>query len=71
MFYVSPKRLVIFWIIPNVLFYLAFIAALIFVFTQSEEIREAGQMGIWALMILTLLIIAVLGSARIKYWLKR
>ncbi|AJD89779.1 hypothetical protein JMA_04620 [Jeotgalibacillus malaysiensis] len=67
----SPKRLVIFWIIPNVLFYLAFIAALIFVFTQSEEIREAGQMGIWALMILTLLIIAVLGSARIKYWLKR
>ncbi len=67
----SPKRLVIFWIIPNVLFYLAFIAALIFVFTQSEEIRKAGQMGIWALMIVTLLIIAVLGSARIKYWLKR
>ncbi|KIL51441.1 hypothetical protein KP77_09530 [Jeotgalibacillus alimentarius] len=67
----SPKRLVIFWIIPNILFYLAFIGALIFVFTQSKEIREAGQMGIWALMIVTLLIIAVLGSARIKYWLKQ
>ncbi|MBM7579431.1 hypothetical protein [Jeotgalibacillus terrae] len=67
----SPKRLIVMWIIPNILSYIAFTAALIFVLWNSEKIREAGQMGVWVLTLFALLIVAVLGSKRIKYWLKQ
>ncbi|TFE02297.1 hypothetical protein [Jeotgalibacillus salarius] len=67
----SPRRLIVVWIIPNILFYIAFVSAIIFVFLNSDKIREAGQMGVWVLTLFALFIVAVLGSARIKYWLKQ
>lgn len=63
------KKLRIIWIIPNVFCYLMFIGALIFVIVNSEGIEEIGKMSFWIFTLFLLLLVSVLGSLRIWYWI--
>lgn len=59
------------WIVPNVFTYLMFIGALVFVTINAQGIQEIGMTPLWIFTLFVLFVGSVLGSLRIRYWIKK
>lgn len=59
------------WIVPNVFIYLMFVGALMFVTINAQGIQENGMIPLWAFTLFVLFVGSVLGSLRIRYWIKQ
>lgn len=68
----KPKMgLRIAWIIPNVLMYILFLGLSVFVFANTKGLIDMNRLGIWLIMTILLLMIALFGSYRIWIWIKQ
>ncbi|WP_063892018.1 hypothetical protein [Paenibacillus sp. Soil787] len=62
----KPKMgLRIAWIIPNVLMYILFLGLTVFVFANTKGLIDMNRPGIWLIMLILLLMIALFSSYRI------
>ncbi|BFT69426.1 hypothetical protein PAENIP36_08680 [Paenibacillus sp. P36] len=59
------------WIIPNVLMYIFFLVLSVFVFANSEGLNDINRLGIWLVILILLLLIALFGSYRIWSWIQK
>lgn len=59
------------WIIPNVLMYIFFLGLSVFVFANSEGLNDINRLGIWLIILILLLLIALFGSYRIWSWIQK
>ncbi|MDQ0876071.1 cbb3-type cytochrome oxidase subunit 3 [Paenibacillus sp. V4I3] len=59
------------WIIPNILMYIFFLGLSLFVFANSELLNDINRLGIWFVILILLLLIALFGSYRIWYWIQQ
>ncbi|MCL6605384.1 MAG: hypothetical protein K6T94_21180 [Paenibacillus sp.] len=59
------------WIIPNVLMYFFFLGLSVFVFANSEGLNDINRLGIWLVVLILLLLIALFGSYRIWSWIQK
>lgn len=63
-------KLRVIWIVPNVFCYIMLIGCLIFVASHLIELVEIGKLSIWVITLLSLIAVSLLGSFRIRYWIK-
>lgn len=68
--FLKNKILRLFWIIPNVICYLMFIGFSTFVIVNFEGLKEINRLSIWVIAMLSLLIVSIFGSFRIRNWIK-
>ncbi|WP_225217745.1 hypothetical protein [Sporosarcina gallistercoris] len=59
------------WIVPNIFIYLMFIGALIFMTINAKEIQEIGMASLWIFNLFVLFVGSILGSLRIRNWIKK
>lgn len=59
------------WIIPNGCLYLLCVALGIFVMANASGLSETNRLGAWAVMLLLLLLVAIIGTLRIVFWIKK
>ncbi|AXI00965.1 hypothetical protein DV702_15355 [Sporosarcina sp. PTS2304] len=68
--HLKNTKLRVAWIVPNIFIYLMFIGALIFVTINIKGIQEIGMTSLWIFNLFVLFVGSVLGSLRIKHWIK-
>ncbi|WP_243385764.1 hypothetical protein [Bacillus kexueae] len=67
----AKRTLRILYIIPNVLMYISFLGASLFVFLNAKGIAEINRLMIWIVMLLLVLIVSVLQSYHIYTLIKK
>ncbi|ALS25163.1 MULTISPECIES: hypothetical protein [Paenibacillus] len=59
------------WIIPNICLYLLCIAVGVFVMANASGLSEIDRLGTWVVLLLALLSVALIGTLRIVFWIKK
>ncbi|MCZ8519480.1 MULTISPECIES: hypothetical protein [Paenibacillus] len=59
------------WLIPNVFMYILLCPLTVFVLINAEDLSKVNRLGIWVTILISLLIVALIGSYRIWSWIKQ
>jgi amino acid transporter len=58
------------WIIPNAFCYIMFAGFSVFTVLNAKSLQEVNRLSIWVLAMLILLFVSIMGSYRIRTWVK-
>jgi hypothetical protein len=58
------------WILPNVFLYLAFIFLTFFIINNYSGLEELNNLGIWIIISVLILVVALFGSYKIFVWIR-
>jgi hypothetical protein len=58
------------WILPNIFLYLAFIFLTFFIINNYSGLEELNNLGIWIIISVLVLVVALFGSYKIFVWIR-
>jgi Na+/H+-dicarboxylate symporter len=58
------------WILPNIFLYVAFIFLTYFIMSNYSGLKELNNLGIWIIISVLVLVVAVFGSYKIVVWIR-